>query len=105
MQVLNGGAFSVYLFSKYGTFDYGETPQYFENISLSQENHIVDGGDYLYFGQVRVDNQAPCGKGIRVMKADGQWFEGWHENAEVMNGHGRWFGPVQKYYLGEFLNS
>ena len=48
---------------------------------------------------------APWGKGIRVMKADGQWFKGWHESAEVMNGHGRWFGLGQKYYRGEFLKN
>jgi hypothetical protein len=56
MEILNGGAFSLHQSQFYGTFDYGEAPPFFDNIVLTQDNHIVDTKNYLYFGQVREDN-------------------------------------------------
>ena len=71
------------------------------------EYRIIENDTFLYYGEVRKDDPTKIlGKGIKVLKATVELFEGWHHNESNVTGRGRWINGISKrIYVGDFINS
>ena len=71
------------------------------------EFRIIENEQFIYYGEVRKDNPAKIlGKGIKVIKANGELFEGWHLHENNVTGKGRWIGGrAKKIYIGDLKNN
>ncbi len=101
-----GGPESVHLFKQEAFNDFGEQ-EFGIGENTVGEFRIIENDRFIYYGEVRKDDHSKIlGKGIKVIKANGELFEGWHKNENNVTGKGRWIGGrAKKIYVGDLVDN
>ena len=84
--------------------DYGEKPSEITG-NTNGVFKILENEHFLYYGEVKTDDPTKIlGKGIKVIKANFELFEGWHLDEIKISGKGRFINCGQELliYIGDF---
>jgi hypothetical protein len=91
-----GGPDVVHLFNLEEFNDFGEQPSEITENTVG-EYRIIETDTFIYYGEVRNDNPNKIhGKGIKVIKANVELFEGWHFDENNVTGNSRWISGRSK---------